>query len=110
MACWARWKGWDKQRWYELLTTDSGFGSLGTTDTHITRPYISAIRTTEVTVPSGDGWRKFLSIVAPEHKRTKQEMNRQYRPTFDEQRGVNRAEAVCFINNPLGTYTSSRSG
>ncbi|VDL67329.1 unnamed protein product [Nippostrongylus brasiliensis] len=79
LARWARWKGWDKQRWYELLTTDSGFGGLGTIDTHITRPYIPAIRTTEVTVPRGDGWRKFLSIVAPEHKQTKQEMNRQYR-------------------------------
>lgn len=44
MARWARWPGWTKNRWFELLTTDSGLGGLGTVDTHIHRQYLPQIK------------------------------------------------------------------
>ncbi|KAK6054995.1 viral RNA-directed RNA-polymerase [Cooperia oncophora] len=79
MARWARWPGWGKQRWYELLTTDSGYGGLGTMDTHIVRDYIPAIRTTvEETKRGHETWEKLYSILIPSSTR-KKDLQAQYR-------------------------------
>lgn len=49
-----RWPGWRAERWDELLTTDSGYGKLGTMDTHIVRENLPAVRLLEVPLVQGN--------------------------------------------------------
>ncbi len=68
MARWSRWPGWTTSRWFELLTTDSGLGGLGTADSHIGRDYIPQITERpdqKRRICTNCPWRKLLSYFVP---------------------------------------------
>ncbi len=71
MARWARWPGWDRIRWYELLTTDSGLGGLGTVDTHVDREYVPQLNVVSqyVTRRSDNIWERAYLYFVPDQPR-----------------------------------------
>lgn len=83
MARWARAPGWNSKVWYELLTTDSGLGGLGTWDTHQSRDMVPEIRTRAVTVKHKGAWETLLGIVAPQMAETSSQwMKRTWRAKY----------------------------
>lgn len=63
---WAKWPGWTFRRWYELMTTDTGLGGLGTLDTHVNRPFIPTLREhAHNPVYIGSSWHKLYNYLVP---------------------------------------------